>query len=199
MTLIWVSDNWRMLHSYWSHTIKHYSAFCMTFEYQESCMWAFLVAQVVKKKSSCNVGDLGSILGKISWRRAWQPNSSVLAWRIPWTEEPGVLQSWDRKESDTTEWLSLSVIYVDEKLIYKYLRQEPYVGEQKVFLHSFKTHALPEVFRKYNHCKVREACIFLLNHTNTTVLFCICRCCLKASTVLSFLLISPCLKIYIMK
>ena len=41
-----------------------------------------------------------------------------------------------------------------------YSRQEPYVGEQKVFLHSFNTHALPEVFRKYNYCKVREDCLF---------------------------------------
>ena len=31
-------------------------------------------------------------------------HSSVLARRIPWTEEPGELYSpWDRKESDTTE------------------------------------------------------------------------------------------------
>ena len=29
--------------------------------------------------------------------------SSILAWKIPWTEEPGRLQSWGRKESDTTE------------------------------------------------------------------------------------------------
>ena len=28
--------------------------------------------------------------------------SSVLAWRIPWTEEPGGLQSWGCKESDMT-------------------------------------------------------------------------------------------------
>ena len=34
--------------------------------------------------------------------------SSILAWRIPWTEEPGGLYSpWGRKESDTTEQLSL--------------------------------------------------------------------------------------------
>ena len=26
------------------------------------------------------------------WRRAWQP-TSILAWKIPWTEEPGGLQS----------------------------------------------------------------------------------------------------------
>ena len=29
-------------------------------------------------------------------------HSSILAWRIPWTEEPGGLQSRGRKESDTT-------------------------------------------------------------------------------------------------
>ena len=32
-------------------------------------------------------------------------HSSVFAWEIPWTEEPGGLQSspWGHKESDTTE------------------------------------------------------------------------------------------------
>ena len=29
---------------------------------------------------------------KVPWRRAWQP-TPVLAWRIPWTEEPGGLRS----------------------------------------------------------------------------------------------------------
>ena len=28
-------------------------------------------------------------------------HSNILAWRIPWTEEPG--GSWGHKESDTTE------------------------------------------------------------------------------------------------
>ena len=28
--------------------------------------------------------------------------SNILAWRIPWTEEPGALSLWSRKESDTT-------------------------------------------------------------------------------------------------
>ena len=32
-------------------------------------------------------------------------HSSTLAWKIPWTEEPGRLQSTGRKESDTTEQL----------------------------------------------------------------------------------------------
>ena len=30
-------------------------------------------------------------------------HSSILAWRIPWTEEPGGLQSMSHKESDMTE------------------------------------------------------------------------------------------------
>ena len=29
-------------------------------------------------------------------------HSSILAWRIAWTEEPGGLHLWGRKESDTT-------------------------------------------------------------------------------------------------
>ena len=33
------------------------------------------------------------------------PHSSTLAWKIPWMEEPGRLQSWDCEESDMTERL----------------------------------------------------------------------------------------------
>ena len=33
--------------------------------------------------------------------------SSILSWRIPWTEEPGRLQSMGHMELDTTEQLSL--------------------------------------------------------------------------------------------
>ena len=37
-------------------------------------------------------------------------HSGTLAWKIPWTEEPGGLQSMGRGESDTTERLiSLSL------------------------------------------------------------------------------------------
>ena len=36
-------------------------------------------------------------------------HSRILAWKIPWMEEPGRLHSpWDRKESDMTEQLSPS-------------------------------------------------------------------------------------------
>ena len=39
-------------------------------------------------------------------------HSSILAWRILWTEEPGMLQSWGPKESDTSERLSVTKSYL---------------------------------------------------------------------------------------
>ena len=36
-------------------------------------------------------------------------HSSILAWKIPWTEEPGGLHPWDRRESDMAERLTLSL------------------------------------------------------------------------------------------
>ena len=37
--------------------------------------------------------------------KAMAPHASTLAWRIPWMEEPGRLQSMGSLESDTTERL----------------------------------------------------------------------------------------------
>ena len=37
------------------------------------------------------------------------PHSSILAWRIPPTEEPGGLQSMGSQESDMTEGLTVKV------------------------------------------------------------------------------------------
>jgi len=46
----------------------------------------------------CKRPRFGPWVGKISWRREWQPLSNILAWEIPWTEEPGGL----RVEHDLT-------------------------------------------------------------------------------------------------
>ena len=45
-------------------------------------------------ESDCNAGDLGSIpgLGRLPGE-GMATHSSILGWRIPWTEEPGGLQS----------------------------------------------------------------------------------------------------------
>ena len=43
-------------------------------------------------------------------------HSSILAWKIPQTEEPGGLQSMGRKESDTTEQLSIAHYMLNKTL-----------------------------------------------------------------------------------
>ena len=47
------------------------------------------------KESVCHAVDLGSIpgSGRSPGEREWQPFYSIAVWRIPWTEEPGRLQS----------------------------------------------------------------------------------------------------------
>ena len=45
------------------------------------------------EESACNIGDLGSIPGSGRSPEEGNGNSSSLAWEIPWTEEPGGLQS----------------------------------------------------------------------------------------------------------
>jgi len=46
------------------------------------------------KNLSANAGDLGLILGLgRSLEKEMATHSSILTWEIPWTEEPGGLQS----------------------------------------------------------------------------------------------------------
>ena len=54
------------------------------------------------KESTCNAGDLGSIPG--SGRApggSMATHSDIHAWEIPWTEEPGGLQSMGSQKSQT--------------------------------------------------------------------------------------------------
>ena len=50
------------------------------------------------KEFACNAGDLGSTwVGKIPLEEDMATPSSILAWRIPWTEEPGGSHSMGSK------------------------------------------------------------------------------------------------------
>ena len=64
---------------------------------------ASLVAQSVE--SACNAGELNSILGsgRPPGEKEMATHSSILSWRIPWTEESGGLQFMGQKESDMTQ------------------------------------------------------------------------------------------------
>ena len=44
------------------------------------------------------------------------PHSSTLAWKIPWTEEPGRLQSMGSRRVDTTEWLDFHFYALEKEM-----------------------------------------------------------------------------------
>ena len=57
----------------------------------------------VGKEAACNAGDPVHFLGwEDPLEKRMATHASILAWRIPWAEEPGVLQSTGSKESDMT-------------------------------------------------------------------------------------------------
>ena len=65
-----------------------------------------LVAQMVKNLPAIQE-TWGRPLGREDLQEKERAtNSSIFAWRIPWTEEPGRLSSMGRKESDMTEQLT---------------------------------------------------------------------------------------------
>ena len=63
---------------------------------------------LVVKKPAANAGDardpVQSLGQKDPLEEGTATHSSILAWRIPWPEEPGGLYSpWGRRESNTNE------------------------------------------------------------------------------------------------
>ena len=62
------------------------------------------------KESACNTRDTETQVQFLGWEDPLEEetatHSNILAWKIPWTEEPGGLQSMGvTKQSDTTEQL----------------------------------------------------------------------------------------------
>ena len=56
------------------------------------------------KNQPANAGETGLIpVSKDPLEEGMATHPRILAWRIPWIEEPGRLQSIGSKESDTTE------------------------------------------------------------------------------------------------
>ena len=66
----------------------------------------FFSSGTVVMNLAANAGDSGfdPWVGKIPWRKEMATHSSILAWKIPWTEELGGLRSMGlQKKSDMTE------------------------------------------------------------------------------------------------
>ena len=62
------------------------------------------------KNPSVNAGDSGPIPGlEDPLEEEMATQSTILAWEIPWTKEPGGLQPRGCKELDTTEELKIYI------------------------------------------------------------------------------------------
>ena len=55
--------------------------------------WTSLVAQMVKNLPARQETWVPSLGGEDPLEKGMATHSSILAWKIPWTEEPGGLQS----------------------------------------------------------------------------------------------------------
>ena len=64
-----------------------------------------MVAQMVKHLPTMQETQVQSLDQEDTLEKEMATHSSTLAWKIPWTEEPGRLQSMGSQESDTTEQL----------------------------------------------------------------------------------------------
>ena len=70
-------------------------------------MWptgASLVAQIVKNPHTMQETQVRSLGQEDPLEKGIATHSSILAWKILWTVEPGGLQRMGLQKSDTAEW-----------------------------------------------------------------------------------------------
>ena len=70
-------------------------------------VWAFLVAQMVKNLPTIWETRLRSLRQKDLLEKGMATHSGILAWRIPWAEEPGGLQPIELQSQTQLEQLSM--------------------------------------------------------------------------------------------
>ena len=72
---------------------------------------ASLVVQRLKRLPAMWETSVRSLGREDPLEKEMATHSSILAWRIPWTEELGGLRSMGHKESDTTERLHFTSLH----------------------------------------------------------------------------------------
>ena len=63
--------------------------------------WASLIAQLVKNLPAMQETGFNPWVGKIPLEEEMATHSNILAWEIPWAEEPGGLQSMGLQKIQT--------------------------------------------------------------------------------------------------
>ena len=69
---------------------------------RHGCSWASLVAQMVKNLPAMQETQVQPQVWEDPLEKGMATHSGILAWRIPWTEKPGRLQSMGSQKSQTS-------------------------------------------------------------------------------------------------
>ena len=69
-----------------------------------------LVAQMVKRLLAMRRTPVQSLGRENPLEKEMAIHSSTIAWKIPWTKEPGSYSPWGHKESGTTERLQIQIL-----------------------------------------------------------------------------------------
>ena len=87
------------------------------------CSFSFSDGSMVKnKKKKKKLPAMQEMQARpLGWENSLEKgmatHSRILAWRIPWIEQPGGLQSIGHKESDMTEHAHTSLLFITERLL----------------------------------------------------------------------------------
>ena len=101
-------------------------------------MWLGFLGGSNGKESAYNAGDMGSILGwEYPLEEGMTTHSSILAWEVPWTEEPGRQQSTVSKRI-RHDWSDNTNCYISQtNIIWSYTVEHRiwggYIGFQQRF------------------------------------------------------------------
>ena len=82
---------------------------------------ASLVAQTVKNLPAMQETWVQSLDWEDPLEKEMATHSSILAWRIPWREEPCGHSPWDRKKSKMTKRLTLLFMNINSQTFPMYL------------------------------------------------------------------------------
>ena len=112
---------------------------------------ATLVAQMVKNPPAMQETQVWSLGQEDPLEKGMATHSSILIWRIPWTEEPGRQQSMGSQSQtwlSTGHWVEFSVLYSRFLLVICFIHTSVYMSIQiskfipppplSTFLHHFK-------------------------------------------------------------
>ena len=91
----------------------------------------FSIGSVVKNPPAMQETSIRSLGWEDPLEKEMTMHSSILAWIIPWTEEPGGYNPWSHKELDTTERALMFLLDISLQLDIEILGSEKDIGFRK--------------------------------------------------------------------